>query len=39
MEREAGVGRVLVDVATLKVAGETGVGFVADGDGYSLDLN
>lgn len=38
LAREAGAGRVLVDVATLKVAGESGVGFVADGDAFALDL-
>lgn len=38
LAREAGEDRLLVDVATLKVAGETGVGITADGDDFALDL-
>ena len=39
LAREAGEGRLLVDVATLTVAGDAGAGFKSSGEAYALDLN
>lgn len=39
LARSASSGTVLVDVPTLKVAGDAGAGFKPSGDAYALDLN